>query len=74
MVIYHFQKDKIIHTSAYENLFRSISRYEPTSQVNKSEPEIKLNLDDILEKIFKYGLNSLKKEEKEFLDNASNQN
>ena len=45
----------------------------PQTQVPKQDPapEIDLNIDSILDKISKYGIDSLLKEEKDFLDSSS---
>ena len=66
--------NEIIYTPSYEELFRNIPRYEPTP-IALPSPEVNLNVDlnvdDILDKISKYGIDSLLKEEKDFLDNSS---
>jgi hypothetical protein len=62
--------EKIIYTPSFEELFRNIPRYEP-KPIALPAPEINLNVDAILDKISKYGIDSLLKEEKDFLDNSS---
>jgi len=71
--------DKIIYTPSYEDIFRNIPRYEPTP-IALPSPEVNLNVDvdlnvdAILDKILKYGIDSLLKEERDFLDNSSKDN
>lgn len=62
--------NEIIYTSSYEELFRNIPRYEP-KPIALPAPEVDLSIDAILDKISKYGIDSLLKEEKDFLDNSS---
>jgi hypothetical protein len=62
--------EKIIYTPAYEEIFRTIPRYEP-KPIELPAPQVDLNIDSILDKISKYGIDSLLKEEKDFLDNSS---
>ena len=62
--------NKIIYTDSYDSLFRSIPIYEP-KPIALPAPAVDLNIDSILDKISKYGIDSLLKEEKEFLDNSS---
>jgi hypothetical protein len=66
----------IIYTRGYDDLFVSMKGYEP-KPIGLPEPKIEypkaeLNIDSILDKISKFGIESLLKEEKDFLDNASN--
>ena len=65
--------DKIIYTDSFENLFRSIPRYE-TKPIEEQIPAVDLNMDAILEKIFQFGIDSLTKGERDFLDKASKSN
>lgn len=66
-----YPKD-VKYTSGYDNLFINMKGYEP---MPIGLPEYKelpnLDIDSILDKISKYGIDSLLKEEKEFLDNSS---
>lgn len=48
--------------------------YVPNTSISNTElpkSDVSLNVDDILDKISKYGIESLLKEEREFLDNSS---
>lgn len=65
--------DKIIYTDSFENLFRTIPRFE-TKLIEKQIPAVDLNMDAILEKIFQFGIDSLTKGERDFLDKASRSN
>lgn len=60
----------IIYTESYDDLFRSIPRYEPKPKQLPS-PKVDLTIDSILDKISKHGIDSLLKEERDFLDNYS---
>lgn len=57
----------IIYTSGIEDLLSSMNSFQLQPSTDLSE----LDVDKILDKISKYGMNSLLKEEKEFLDSAS---
>lgn len=57
----------IIYTSGLSTILQSFSSYQLKPVINLDE----LDVDKILEKISKFGINSLLKEEKEFLDNVS---
>lgn len=72
MISYSTQKspDKIEFTDAFDTGFKSMATYEPKVLETK-KIEISLDVDDILDKIHKFGIDSLLKEEKEFLDNSS---
>jgi hypothetical protein len=68
---------KIIYTNGYDELFVNMNRYEP-KPIGLPEPKIEypkaeLDIDSILDKISKFGIESLLKEEKDFLDNSSNE-
>ena len=58
-------KTKIIYTDVLDDLLLKSGSFELTKR------PVKLDTDSILEKISKYGIDSLLKEEKEFLDNLS---
>jgi hypothetical protein len=62
--------DEIIYTPGYDSIFRSLPRYEP-KPIELPAPKVDLNVDSILDKISKYGIDSLLKEERDFLDNSS---
>lgn len=68
--------DKVIYTEGFEQLFPNIPRYEPKPKQlpEPKYPKVELNIDSILDKISKYGIDSLLKEEREFLDNSSKNN
>jgi hypothetical protein len=76
MIAYSTQKfpNKIEFTDSFDSSFKSIKTYQPNIPVSIFElpkSNLSLNVDDILDKISKYGIDSLLKEEKEFLDNSS---
>ena len=62
--------EEIIYTNGFYELFPSIPRYEPKPK-ELPAPKVELNLDAILDKISKFGIDSLLKEERDFLDNIS---
>lgn len=62
--------NEIIFTESYDDLFRTIPMYEPRPK-ELPAPKVDLNIDSILDKISKYGIDSLLKEERDFLDNSS---
>lgn len=61
---------KIVYTNHFDILFESIPRYEP-KPAELPPPKFDLNIDSILDKISKFGMNSLLKEERDFLDSSS---
>lgn len=65
--------DEVIYTEGFDRLFISIPRYEP-KPAQLPPPNLDLNIDSILDKISKYGIDSLLKEEKDFLDKSSGEN
>lgn len=58
-------KNRIVYTDVYDTVLSKMKTFEIVK-----EP-IQLNLDTVLEKITKYGIDSLSKNEKKFLDNLS---
>lgn len=60
-------KNKVEFTNAVSEILNSI----PACKVDIVSDIVKLDIDSILDKISKYGIESLVKEEKEFLDQAS---
>lgn len=58
---------EIIYTNGLESILSEMSSYQLQPSVDLSE----LSVDKILDKISKFGMSSLLKEEKEFLDEAS---
>ena len=58
---------EIIYTNGLENILSEMSSYQLQPSIDLSE----LSVDKILDKISKFGMGSLLKEEKEFLDEAS---
>jgi hypothetical protein len=58
---------EIIYTNGLENILSEMSSYQLQPSIDLSE----LSVDKILDKISKFGMTSLLKEEKEFLDEAS---
>lgn len=60
----------LIYTEGFESTFMSIPRYEP-KPIELPSPEVKFDVDTILDKISKFGIDSLLKEERDFLDNSS---
>jgi hypothetical protein len=66
VVAFTTKKDStIVYTHAMDNFLSSAKEVEIIKQPRE------LDLDSILEKISKYGIDSLKDDEKEFLDNLS---
>lgn len=64
IIAYNTKTDSIVkYTSAFSEILKSMDSVEI-----KKEPKPILNLDSILEKISKYGIGSISKEEKDFLD------
>lgn len=67
----------IIYTQGYDELFVAMKGYEPKPiglpEPKSDYPKAELDIDSILDKISKFGIESLLKEEKDFLDNASNE-
>lgn len=55
--------DEIKYTSSFGERLKSMNSIEM-----KKEPNVIFNVDSILEKISKYGIESISKEEKDFLD------
>jgi hypothetical protein len=58
-------RERVIYTDVYDKMLLGIDPLEIVK-----EP-VQLELDSVLEKITKYGIDSLNKNEKEFLDNLS---
>ncbi len=58
-------KNKVVYTKAYTEILLGITSLEIVK-----EP-VQLEMDSVLEKISKYGIESLSKLEKDFLDNLS---
>lgn len=58
---------EIIYTNGLESILSEMSSYQLQPSTDLSQ----LSVDKILDKISKFGMNSLLKEEKEFLDEAS---
>lgn len=58
---------EIIYTNGLESILSEMSSYQLQPSTDLSE----LSVDKILDKISKFGMSSLLKEEKEFLDKAS---
>lgn len=77
MIAYSTTKSpkNIIYTQGHDELFVNMKGYEPKPiglpQPKFDYPKAELNIDSILDKISKFGIDSLLKEEKEFLDNSS---
>jgi hypothetical protein len=76
MIAYSTQKlpNKIEFTDSFDTGFKSMKTYVPNTSISNTElpkSDVSLNVDDILDKISKYGIESLLKEEREFLDNSS---
>jgi hypothetical protein len=69
MIAYTITKrpNDIIYTNGLSSLFLEMSSFQLQPSTDLSD----LNVDKILDKIAKYGMSSLLKEEKEFLDLAS---
>jgi hypothetical protein len=65
-----YSPDKMIFTEGFDDLFVGMKRYEPKPK-GLPAPKVDLNIDSILDKISKYGIESLLKEERDFLDNSS---
>lgn len=60
-----------------EDVFLKMPTYKIESKKEIKQlpaPKIDLNIDSILDKISKYGINSLLKEERDFLDKSSGEN
>lgn len=70
MIAYSTQKRPsiMVYTEGFEKNLLSMTSHQLTPVVSS---DLNLDLDSILDKISKFGINSLLKEEKEFLDNAS---
>jgi hypothetical protein len=70
-----FAPNEIIFTEGLDRELRAMSRYEPKPKELPSPkieyPKADLDIDSILDKISKFGIDSLLKEEKDFLDNSS---
>lgn len=66
---------EIIYTKVHEELLFDIKGYDPKPIAlpePKNEPlKVDLNIDSILDKISKFGIESLLKEEKDYLDKLS---
>ena len=58
-------KNRIVYTDVYDNMLLGMKSFEIIK-----EP-VQLEMDTVLEKISKYGIDSLSKNEKKFLDNLS---
>lgn len=58
---------EFIYTDFFEAQLKAIPTYQPKPAINIAD----LSVDSILDKIHKYGIDSLLKEEKEFLDQSS---
>lgn len=69
MIAYTTVKDtkNIVYTVGIESMLQSLNSYQLQPSTNLAE----LNVNSILDKISKYGIDSLLKEEKEFLDEFS---
>lgn len=69
MIAYTTVKDtkNIVYTIGIESMLQSLNSYQLQPSTNLAE----LNVNSILDKISKYGIDSLLKEEKEFLDEFS---
>ena len=59
-------KNRVVYTDVFDKLLLEMKSIEIVK-----EP-VQLEMDTVLEKITKYGIDSLSKNEKEFLDNLSN--
>lgn len=70
MIAYTTQKrpNEMVFTDGFQNNLLNTNPYQLTSVLIDN-----LSLDDVLDKISKFGINSLLKEEKEFLDQYSRQ-
>lgn len=62
-----YSSDKIIYTDEFNKLFEKIPMYVP-KPAELPAPKFDLNIDSILDKISKFGIDSLLKEERDFLD------
>jgi len=58
-------KNRVVYTDVYDNKLLEMNSFEIVKQ------PVQLDMDSVLEKITKYGIDSLNKNEKEFLDNLS---
>jgi hypothetical protein len=69
MIAYTTVKDtkNIVYTVGIESMLQSLNSYQLQPSTNLAE----LNVNSILDKISKYGIDSLLKEEKDFLDEFS---
>lgn len=65
-----YSPDKMVFTQGFDEVFVGMKRYEPKPK-ELPAPKVDLNIDSILDKISKYGIDSLLKEERDFLDNSS---
>lgn len=62
------KESQIVVTSLFREMLMKVPSYTPPKKTVSPEA---LDLDSILEKISKYGINSLKQEEKNFLENLN---
>ena len=62
-----YSSDEIIYTDEFNRLFETIPIYIPRP-AELPAPKVNLNIDSILDKISKFGIESLLKEERDFLD------
>lgn len=74
LIAYTTKKDpmSVKFTNGVESVFLSLPVFKIEDEFPKIDiPVVKLEVDAILDKISKYGINSLVKEEKDFLDSCS---
>jgi hypothetical protein len=72
IVAYNTKKDKTIkYTSDFTNKLNSMENFSIKKEERLEPSKPVLNVDTILEKISKFGIQSITKEEKEFLDNQN---
>ena len=73
LIAYTTKKDTllILYTDAIGDVFLKLPIFQLDEPKIESSLPIKLDVDSILEKIHKYGMNSLSKEERNFMDEES---
>jgi hypothetical protein len=65
-----YSPDKVVFTNGFDELFIGMERYDAKPR-ELPAPKVDLNIDSILDKISKFGIESLLKEERDFLDKSS---
>jgi hypothetical protein len=73
LIAYTTKKDPllVLYTDAIGDVFLNLPIFQLDEPKIESSLPIKLDVDSILEKIHKYGMNSLSKEERNFMDEES---